>query len=123
MLSVGSILLKATDADEMVMEQLTERLPVWLAFLDQEDQGFLKRFLLCSGSLKALAEDYSVSYPTVRARLDRLIAKVQAAEDPKVTDPFERKLQVLVADAKIPIAVGKELLRAHREAVRRRDEK
>jgi hypothetical protein len=107
----------------VAIEPLTESLPAWLAVLDQEDLGFLKRFLLCSGSLKALAEEYAVSYPTVRARLDRLIAKVQAAEDPKITDPFERKLLVLVADGKIPIGLGKELLRAHREVVRRRTEK
>jgi hypothetical protein len=93
--------------------------PSWLAVLDDEDLQFLRRFLVCSGSLKALAEQYGVSYPTVRARLDRLIAKVQAAEDPRVVDPFERMLRVLVADGKISTGLGKALLDAHRDAARR----
>jgi hypothetical protein len=98
------------------------RTPAWLEVLDDEDLQFLRRFLVSSGSLKALAEEYGVSYPTVRGRLDRLIAKAQAAEDPKITDPFERKLRVLVADARMPGALAKELLEAHRaSASRRRD--
>ncbi|MGE3409718.1 MAG: DUF2089 family protein, partial [Pirellulales bacterium] len=56
--------------------------PGWVDCLNDEDWRFLRRFLLSSGSLKALAEEYGVSYPTVRGRLDRLIAKVQAVEDP-----------------------------------------
>ncbi|HTU90091.1 MAG TPA: DUF2089 family protein [Gemmataceae bacterium] len=95
--------------------------PAWLEALDEEDMQFLKRFLLASGSLKALADAYGISYPTVRARLDRLIAKVQAAEDAKVTDPFERKLRILVADAKVPVSLAKELLEAHRDSLRRRN--
>lgn len=86
----------------------------WLEALDQEDVQFLKRFLLSSGSLKALCDEYGVSYPTLRARLDRLIAKVQAAEDPKVADAFQRKLHVLVADGKMSPALARELWKAHR---------
>lgn len=96
--------------------------PAWLAVLDDEDLQFLRRFLVSSGSLKAMAEEYGVSYPTVRGRLDRLIAKAQAAEDPKITDPFERKLRVLVADARMPGALAKELLEAHRASAARRRE-
>jgi hypothetical protein len=95
-------------------------IPLWLQALDDEDHQFLKRFLLASGSLKELAENYSVSYPTVRARLDRLIAKVQAADDAKLTDPFERKLRILVADGKLAPAVAKELLNTHRYLVKER---
>lgn len=98
-----------------------EKLPHWLEVLDEEDRQFLKRFLLSSGSLKAMADAYGISYPTVRARLDRLIAKVQAAEDAKVNDPFERKLRILVADAKVPVALAKELLEAHCDSLRRRN--
>ena len=88
--------------------------PPWLAALDEDDLQFLKRFLLSSGSLKALCEDYDVSYPTLRARLDRLIAKVQAAEDPKIVDSFQRKLHVLVADGKMQPALARDLWKAHR---------
>ena len=95
---------------------MKEPLPPWLEVLDEEEHQFLKRFVLSSGSLKALCDEYGVSYPTLRARLDRLIAKVKAAEDPKVVDSFQRKLQVLVADGKISAVLGRELWKAHRAA-------
>jgi hypothetical protein len=93
----------------------------WLEAMDDEDQAFLRRFLLASGSLKAMAEEYGVSYPTVRARLDRLIAKVRAADDAKAADPFERKLRILVADAKVSATVAKALLQAHKDALKAGD--
>jgi hypothetical protein len=102
-------------------ETANGKLPAWLSALDEEDWQFLKRFLLSSGSLKALADAYGISYPTVRGRLDRLIAKVRAAEDPKVSDPFERKLRILVADGQVPAALAKELLQAHRDSPRGRN--
>jgi hypothetical protein len=89
---------------------------LWLEELDEEDLRFVRRFVLSSGSLKAMAQEYGVSYPTVRARLDRLIAKVRAAEDPAVDDPFERRLRALVADGKLTASLAKELLEAHRAA-------
>lgn len=90
-------------------------LPPWLEALDEQDLQFLRRFILSSGSLKTLCEEYEVSYPTLRARLDRLIAKVQAVEDPRAADAFERRLRVLAADGKISVPVARELLKAHRQ--------
>jgi hypothetical protein len=48
-----------------------------------------------------------------------LIAKIQAAEDPKLTDPFERKLRFLVADGVIDPTTARGLLKTHRETLRR----
>ena len=45
-----------------------------LSRLGSEDQQFALAFILCSGSLKEMARLYGVSYPTVRNRLDDLIA-------------------------------------------------
>lgn len=104
-------------ADERSPE--AESLPAWLEVLDDEDRHFLRRFLLASGSLKDLAAEYAISYPTIRGRLDRLIAKVRAAEDPRLTDPFHRKLRILVADGDLPPALAKILLAAHRAALQR----
>ena len=98
------------------MEEPREENPAWLSVLGAEDLQFLRRFLLASGSLKDLALQYEVSYPTIRGRLDRLIAKVQAAEDPKINDPFVRKLRVLAADGAVSQAVARELLDAHRQS-------
>jgi hypothetical protein len=94
----------------------------WLDVLDDEDRQFLKRFLLASGSLKDLAAAYGVSYPTVRARLDRLIAKVRAADESSGGDAFERALRVLVADGKLAPGVARELNRAHRASLDTRRE-
>ena len=105
---------------ETYIDFVKEPLPPWLLELDEEDQQFLKRFILSSGSLKALCDEYGVSYPTLRARLDRLIAKVKASEDPKAVDSFQRKLHVLVADGKIPAALARELWKAHRAAAEER---
>lgn len=49
--------------------------PPWMSNLDDEDMTFIKRFLLASGSMKEVAAQYGVSYPTVRLRLDRLIQR------------------------------------------------
>jgi hypothetical protein len=82
--------------------------PAWLGVLDEEDLRFLRRFLLSSGSLKAMAQEYGVSYPTVRSRL----------EDPEVHDPFDRTLRLLIADGKLAPTVAKDLHEAHRRAMK-----
>ena len=53
-----------------------ELLPDWMSGLEEEDLAFIKRFILASGSLKEMAAQYGVTYPTVRLRLDRLIQKI-----------------------------------------------
>ena len=54
--------------------------PEWMAELDDEDVAFIRRFILASGSLKEMAKQYGVTYPTVRLRLDRLIQKIQLSQ-------------------------------------------
>ncbi|EKQ25423.1 hypothetical protein LCAUW1_0124 [Lacticaseibacillus paracasei] len=51
-----------------------------ILLLDEDDQEFVRQFVLSSGSLEKLSEKYSVSYPTIRLRLDRVIRKLKAAE-------------------------------------------
>ena len=48
-----------------------------LSRLGSEDQQFALAFILGSGSLKEMARLYGVSYPTVRNRLDELIARLK----------------------------------------------
>lgn len=45
--------------------------------LPADEQAFLLEFVLCSGSLKELASRLSLSYPTVRNRLDAVIEHLQ----------------------------------------------
>jgi len=49
-----------------------------LAQLSAEEQAFIELFVRCSGSLKAVAHHLGISYPTVRVRLDRVIASIEA---------------------------------------------
>ena len=51
-------------------------LPVLLQ-LSKEEQEFILAFLLASGSLKEMAKQKRVSYPTMRNYLDDLIQKIQ----------------------------------------------
>src|SRR2546427_9856403 len=57
-----------------------QKTPPWIGHLSEEDLVFLKRFLLAGGTLKDLAAQYGVSYPTVRLRLDRLVEKVKLVD-------------------------------------------
>ena len=49
--------------------------------LRKEDFEFIKNFVVNSGSLKALAKYYEVSYPTVRNRLNSVIERIESAKD------------------------------------------
>lgn len=102
------------------MSDTAEGASAWTQALEDDDWAFLKRFLLSSGSLKALAESYGVSYPTLRARLDRLIGKVKAFEEPGTRDPLERQVRMLLADGAIAPATARRLLKAHTEAMSKR---
>ena len=92
----------------------TSEIPSWFAHLEEEDQQFIKRLVLASGSLKELAEIYEVSYPTLRLRLDRLIERIRVLDAPSSNDPFQAKIRLLVADGEISPKVGKELLQIHK---------
>jgi hypothetical protein len=54
-----------------------------LGGLPQEDQEFILEFIKASGSLKDMATLLKVSYPTVRNRLDEIIARLKQASVPK----------------------------------------
>ncbi|MCW3122681.1 MAG: hypothetical protein JWQ38_2173 [Flavipsychrobacter sp.] len=47
-----------------------------LASLTQQEQDFIIDFVKCSGSLKVMAQNLGLSYPTVRNLLDDVITKV-----------------------------------------------
>lgn len=51
-------------------------LPVLLR-LPADEQAFILKFFLSGGSLKEIASQIGISYPTVRNRLDDLIEKVK----------------------------------------------
>ena len=89
----------------------------WIDRLSDEDLSFVKRFVLASGSLKAIAAEYRITYPTVRLRLDRLIAKIQVFDSERITSEFERQVRALYADGRIDLETMKRLLDLHRQEI------
>jgi hypothetical protein len=66
-----------------------------LARLPREDLDLIVEFVLVSGSLKELAQVYGVSYPTIRARINRLIERVCDAAQGRKPDPLSELLASL----------------------------
>jgi len=91
----------------------------WFDSLEEEDLAFVKRFILCSGSLKDLAGAYEVSYPTLRLRLDRLIEKIKILDNQKIEDRYERLLRAQFADGKLDASTFKHLLSAYQQQSKR----
>jgi len=52
-----------------------------LALLSTEDQQFILRFVINSGSLKEMASELKLSYPTVRNMLNEIINKIKKDEE------------------------------------------
>lgn len=92
--------------------------PPWMADLDEQDLTFVKRFLLASGSLKEVAAQYGVSYPTVRLRLDRLIQKIRLS-DTAEADPYVSLVKRLAVDDKLDFDTAKILIAAYRDSFSR----
>ena len=91
-----------------------EVMPEWLASLDEEDVSFIKRFVLASGSLKEVAGIYSVTYPTVRLRLDRLIQKIKLGEQAD-EEPYIALIKRLEVKDKLDFDTAKLLINEYKK--------
>ena len=90
-------------------------IPEWMADLEDEDVTFVKKFLLASGSLKEMARQYGVTYPTVRLRLDRLIQKIKLSEDTE-NDPYIALIKQLALNDKLDFETAKLLIAEYKKA-------
>ena len=88
--------------------------PEWMTNLDDEDVSFIKKFLLASGSLKELANIYSVTYPTVRLRLDRLIQKIHISEQSS-SETYVALIKQLAVNEKIDFETAKLLISEYKK--------
>ena len=86
-----------------------EIVPEWMVNLEDEDVAFIKKFLLASGSLKEIANQYGVTYPTVRLRLDKLIQKIQISED-TAGEPYVALIKRLAVGDKLDFDTAKILI-------------
>jgi len=77
--------------------------------------AFIKRLVLASGSLKELAKAYEVSYPTIRLRLDRLIAKIQVLDEQRDASEFERQIALLYAEGRLDETTFNAILAAYKK--------
>ncbi|MBP1736675.1 MAG: hypothetical protein H6Q60_556 [Oscillospiraceae bacterium] len=88
--------------------------PEWMSELDSEDVSFIKKFILASGSLKEIAAQYGVTYPTVRLRLDRLIQKIQI-NDTTASEPYVALIKRLAVNEKLDFDTAKILIQEYRK--------
>jgi hypothetical protein len=93
---------------------ISDALPDWLSGLEDEEITFIKKFLLASGSLKELAKNYEVTYPTVRLRLDRLIDKI-ILRDSTENDNYIALIKKLAFNEKIDIDTAKILISVYKK--------
>ncbi|MBR0597628.1 DUF2089 family protein [Sinanaerobacter chloroacetimidivorans] len=91
-----------------------EIVPEWMINLDDEDISFIKKFILASGSLKEIASQYSVTYPTVRLRLDKLIQKIQISED-TANEPYIALIKRLAVNEKVDFEAAKILINEYKK--------
>ena len=91
-----------------------EVVPNWMAELSEEDGAFIRRFVLASGSLKEVAAQYGVTYPTVRLRLDRLIQKIKLTETAEA-DSYVSLVKRLAVDDKLDFDTAKILITEYRK--------
>lgn len=80
-----------------------------IAALTAEDLDLIVRLVLKSGSLKDLAKSYGVSYPTIRSRVDKVIARLQAAVDGRRVDPLSELLAGLVENGELSARAAKSI--------------
>lgn len=96
------------------VDMAIEIVPEWMMNLDDEDVVFIKRFLLASGSLKEIAKEYDVTYPTVRLRLDKLIQKIKISED-AANEPYVSLIKRLALNDKVDFDTAKLLISEYKK--------
>lgn len=89
-------------------------IPEWVVNLDDEDISFIKNFLLASGSLKEMARQYKVTYPTVRLRLDRLIQKIKINDNTE-SEPYIALIKRMAINEKIDFDTAKVLISEYKK--------
>src|SRR5438045_2993875 len=97
----------STNRDAEIASPLTQ--------LGDDDLEFILRFVLASGSLKELAQAYGVSYPTIRARLDKLLERLRALVAGRKPDPMADLLADFVARGEAAAGAARAILKLHRQ--------
>ena len=88
-----------------------------LGRLSADDQNMVAAFVLVSGSIKDLAREYGVSYPTMRHRLDGLIGRLRKLVEGQPSDPLSDHLAELIAGGHLSPATARSIRKLHRQAL------
>ncbi|CAI8974293.1 MULTISPECIES: DUF2089 family protein [Bacillus] len=91
-----------------------EEIPSWVLSLDKESLEFIRKFILNSGSLKNMSNLYDVSYPTVRAKLDRLIKKIEVHSKEDDVE-FVNMIKGFVIDERISLDIAKIIIEKYKK--------
>lgn len=91
----------------------TNNIPGWISSLEEADIEFIRKFVVNSGSLKKVAKIYSVSYPTVRIKLDRLIEKIKS-HDVDENEDFIKFIKTLLLDDRIHLDEAKLIIEKYK---------
>ncbi|MCY7500390.1 MULTISPECIES: DUF2089 family protein [Bacillus] len=92
---------------------MEQDIPTWILSVDSEDREFIRKFILSSGSLKQIAKDYDVSYPTVRTRLDRIIQLIRLNETLE-QETLVKYVKKLAIEEKISLEVAKNIIEKYK---------
>lgn len=92
-----------------------DTIPEWMMDLDGEDSEFIRKFILSSGSLKEMAQQYGVTYPTVRLRLDKLIQKIRLHEEID-QDSYIALIKRMAIDGSLDFDTAKILISSYRKS-------
>ncbi|QDY85414.1 DUF2089 domain-containing protein [Paenibacillus polymyxa] len=87
--------------------------PSWVLSLDKESMEFIRKFIVNSGSLKSMANDYGVSYPTVRTMLDKLIKKIELNSKEDNVE-FVNLIKNLVIDERLSLETAKIIIEKYK---------
>lgn len=75
---------------------------------------FCEKFILPSGSLKEMAEQYHITYPTVRASLNWVIGQIKASQE-REEDAYAGLIKNLAIEEKIEFDAAAVLIREYRK--------
>lgn len=85
------------------------KIPQWMLALEPEDSAFLQKFCAQVRLSEGGRPVYQVSYPTVRLRLDKLIQKIELA-DQQEEEPFTAFIKGLAVDSRIDVETAKQII-------------
>jgi hypothetical protein len=90
--------------------------------LKDEELDLVLQLVLASGSLKDLAGVYKVSYPTIRARVDKLIERVRQIAGGTSSDPMMQLLADLVERGEIAVPAARAVRDLYRQQMAEHEE-